>query len=75
MKYRGKLGIDHFKAALSDRFGAPNAISRTPDPRMAEAKRLMTTGAVLVDLCDRVLHVAAGPPSEYAYYAFAMDAD
>ena len=35
----------------------------------------MTTGAVLVDLCDRVLHVAAGPPSEYAYYAFAMDAD
>lgn len=72
-KDHGKLGPAQFKAAMSDRFGAPNAISRTPDPRMTPAKRMMTTGAVLVDLCDRVLHVAAGPPSEYAYHAFALD--
>ncbi len=73
-KDRGRLGLSHFKAAMSDRFGAPNAISRTPDPRMAEAKRLMTTGAVLIDLAERVLHVAAGPPSDYAYHPFAVDA-
>ncbi len=70
---RGKLGLDHFKAAMSDRFGAPNAISRTPDDRVPEAKRMMTTGAVLIDLAARTMHVANGPPFQYPYVAFAVD--
>jgi len=72
---RGRLGLQSFTAAMSDRFGAPNAISRTPDERVSPAKRMMTTGAVLIDLAERVMHVANGPPSMHAYVAFPVDAE
>ena len=71
-KDRGQLGLEHFKAAMADRFGAPNAISRTPDERTPEAKRMMTNGAVLIDLAQRTMHVAAGPPSHYASHPFSI---
>lgn len=63
------------REAASDHFGAPNAICRHPDPRQPEAKRTMTAGAVLIDLDNRILHVADGPPCENAYVAFSLGED
>jgi isopenicillin-N N-acyltransferase-like protein len=75
MQDHGKLGLDRFKAAMADRFGAPSAISRSSDERVAEARQNMTNASVLIDLGRRVMHVAAGPPHAYAYHPFAIDGE
>ena len=58
----GNLKINDFQRALTDHFGAPNAICRHPDPRQPEAKRTMTNAAFIIDLVTRTMHVANGPP-------------
>jgi isopenicillin-N N-acyltransferase-like protein len=69
---RGSLSFDHMRAAASDHYGAPYAICRHPDPSQPAAKRSMTTGAVLIDLDARVMHVANGPPCSNDYVAFSL---
>ena len=58
----GNLEINDFQRALTDHFGAPNAICRHPDPGQPEAKRTMTNAAFIIDLVTRTMHVANGPP-------------
>jgi isopenicillin-N N-acyltransferase-like protein len=70
----GRLGLDAFKEAMSDHFGAPNALCRHPDPRLPEAKRTMTTGAVIIELGRRIMHVANGPPCSHPFVPFALNA-
>jgi isopenicillin-N N-acyltransferase like protein len=70
--HRGVLSFEHMRAAASDHFGAPFAICRHPDPSQPSAKRTMTTGAVLIDLDARVMHVANGPPCSNEYVAFTV---
>jgi isopenicillin-N N-acyltransferase-like protein len=69
---RSDITVERMKAAASDHFGAPNAICRHPDPHQAMSKRTMTTGAVLIDLNARMMHVANGPPCSYDYVPFAV---
>lgn len=69
----GSITIDDMKSATADHFGAPNAICRHPDERRPPAKRTMTTGAVLIDLSERVMFVADGPPCSYPYVPFRID--
>ncbi len=71
----GTITFDDMKAVTSDHFGAPNSICRHPDERHPPAKRTMTTGAVLIDLNERVMHVADGPPCTYPYVPFRIDED
>ena len=61
-KELGNLEIYHFQRALTDHFGAPNAICRHPDLGQPEAKRTMTNAALIIDLVTRTMHVANGPP-------------
>jgi isopenicillin-N N-acyltransferase like protein len=70
--HRGSIAPEHMRAAASDHFGAPYAICRHPDPGQPSAKRTMTTGAVLIDLDARVMHVANGPPCSNDYVAFRV---
>jgi isopenicillin-N N-acyltransferase like protein len=72
-QHRGALSFAHMRAAASDHFGAPYAICRHPDPKQPSARRTMTTGAVLIDLEARVMHVANGPPCSNEYVAFSVD--
>lgn len=67
------VSLEDMKAATRDHFGYPNAICRHPDETQPPAKRTMTTGAVLIDLDSRVMHVANGPPCTYPYVPFAID--
>ena len=62
-------------SAMSDHFGAPNALCRHPDPRQPSARRTMTAGAVLIDLEERLMHVADGPPCENAFVPYPLNAD
>ncbi len=64
--------LQWLEQVMSDRFGAPNALSRTPDERQPQARRTMTVAGVLIDLDARVLHVANGPPHEHAYVPFGL---
>jgi isopenicillin-N N-acyltransferase-like protein len=72
---RNAIDVAAMKEAMSDQFGAPNAICRHPDPRQPAAKRTMTAGAVLIDLESRVMHVADGPPSEHPFTLFGIDGE
>ncbi|MCS0494749.1 C45 family peptidase [Ancylobacter sp. MQZ15Z-1] len=69
----GKLAPDDMQAAARDTFGAPNGICRSPDPRLPEAKRTMTAASVLIDLGARTMHVANGPPTDFAYHPVPLD--
>ena len=71
----GSITLEDMKAAASDHFGAPNAICRHPNESTPPAKRTMTTGAVLIDLDEQVMHVADGPPCTYPYVPFRIDED
>jgi isopenicillin-N N-acyltransferase like protein len=72
MPHRGAITFDHMRAAAADHVGAPYAICRHPDPSQSSARRTMTTGAVLIDLDARVMHVANGPPCSNEYVAFGI---
>lgn len=71
----GAITLDDMKAAAQDHFGFPNAICRHPDETQPPAKRTMTTGAVLIDLNTRTMHVANGPPCTYPYVPFTIDGE
>jgi isopenicillin-N N-acyltransferase like protein len=70
--HRGRLSFNHMRAAMSDHVGAPFAICRHPDLTEAPARRTITAGAVLIDLEERVMHVANGPPCSNEYAAFRV---
>jgi hypothetical protein len=56
----------------ADHFGAPCAICRHLDLTQPDVKRTMKTGAVLIDLDARTMHVANGPPCSNEYVPFAV---
>ena len=74
-RHRGAIDLAAMKDAASDHFGAPNAICRHPDPRQPKARRTITAGAVLIDLEDRIMHVADGPPCEHPFVPFSLGDD
>ena len=71
-KNLGKLDMNHFAAALGDHFGAPNAICRHPDPRQPAPKRTMTNASLVIDLENRSMHIADGPPCENAFTYYPL---
>jgi isopenicillin-N N-acyltransferase-like protein len=72
---RGNIDIELMKKAMSDHFSEPGSLCRHPDPRQPAAKRTMTTGAVLIDLDDRVMNVADGPPCANRFFPFSLHDD
>ena len=58
----GRLDMARFGTAMSDHFATPNAICRHPDERQPAARQTMTNAAVVIDLAERTMHVANGPP-------------
>jgi isopenicillin-N N-acyltransferase like protein len=72
-EHGGAISFAHMRTTAADHSGAPYAICRHPDLTQPAAKRTMTTGAVLIDLDARVMHVANGPPCSNDYVPFAVD--
>lgn len=67
-----RLGHDHLRACLGDHVSHPLGICRHPDPDVIDAKRTVTAIAVLIDLDDRRLWVADGPPCETPFASFTL---
>lgn len=74
-KGKSHIDIPTMKAAMSDHFSAPHALCRHPDHRQPPAKQTMTTGAVLIDLESKVMHVADGPPCEFPFHPYPVHED
>jgi isopenicillin-N N-acyltransferase like protein len=62
-----KVGEDELIAVLRDHLGAPSAICRHIDEREAPVDRAETVYSVLLDLDERRLGLAAGPPCGHEY--------
>src|SRR6185312_23887 len=63
----GRITVDHVKAALRDHAGFPQAICRHPDPELPESRRSMSIASIIIDLGNRVMYVAGGPPCSHEY--------
>jgi isopenicillin-N N-acyltransferase-like protein len=74
-QHGGRITMAQMRDAMSDHFGLPGAICRHADPSQPAAKRTMTAGAVLIDLSERVMHVANGPPCANPYVPFSVPED
>ncbi|MGE0255401.1 MAG: C45 family autoproteolytic acyltransferase/hydrolase [Alphaproteobacteria bacterium] len=72
-RHVGRLDRVVIAGALADHFGYPNAICRHPDERQPEAKRTMSNASLILDLDDRVMWVANGPPCCNAYVAYPLE--
>ncbi len=72
-KHNGRLDMDHFKTALSDHFGAPNAICRHPNEAQPAVRQTMTNASVVIDLETRIMNVANGPPCCNDFTAIGFD--
>jgi isopenicillin-N N-acyltransferase-like protein len=62
LKEGGRVGIESFRKVFSDHFSYPNSICRHPDSRDEEFRQLTTIGSVIMDLNERCIFVADGPP-------------
>lgn len=72
---RNAIDITVMIRGMSDHFGHPNALCRHPDPRQPAARRTMSAGAVLIDLEERLMHVADGPPCENAFVPYSLNGE
>ncbi|HEY7044856.1 MAG TPA: C45 family peptidase [Nocardioidaceae bacterium] len=62
-----KVLVDDVIAALQDHLGLPYAICRHVDEEDPENLKSMSAASVVMDLDERVMLVASGPPCETAY--------
>jgi isopenicillin-N N-acyltransferase-like protein len=68
----GMITVEHVKAALRDHAGYPQAICRHADPDLPESRRSMSIASIIIDLGNRVMHVAGGPPCSHDYQTIGL---
>lgn len=73
-RQKGRIGIEHLKEALADRFGSPAAVCASPD-KDPDGTTWSTVATILMDVTERVMWVAVRPYGEHVYtrYDFAAD--
>ncbi|MEV1241522.1 C45 family peptidase [Nonomuraea sp. NPDC049750] len=65
--------VEDIVAALRDHFSFPDGICRHRDPDVAEADLSTTVYSIVMDLDERVLSIASGPPCENQYARWRLD--
>ncbi|HEX3723930.1 MAG TPA: C45 family peptidase, partial [Nitrolancea sp.] len=68
----GLIGVEDVKAALRDHVGYPQAICRHPDPDLPESRQSMSIASIIIDLGNREMHVAGGPPCCHDYQTIGL---
>jgi isopenicillin-N N-acyltransferase-like protein len=63
----GRLDLAKIRAALSDHTGYPSALCRHSDERQPAVRHTMTLASVVLDLDERAMWIAEGPPCESDY--------
>jgi isopenicillin-N N-acyltransferase like protein len=69
----GRIGEPDLAATLADHFGYPHAICRHADPRDTDDDRSETLYSIVMDLDERRLSIAAGPPCGSSYVDVPQD--
>jgi isopenicillin-N N-acyltransferase-like protein len=68
----GDIAEADLAAMLADHFSHPHAICRHADPRDGEDDLAETLYSLIMDLDDRRLLIAEGPPCEHKYAEFSL---
>lgn len=68
-----RVRVEDIVATLRDEWSYPDGICRYPDPEIPAAERTATVYSLVMDLTDRVLWIAPGPPSGNAYTRWELD--
>ena len=68
----GSITVEDVKAVLRDHAGFPQAICRHPDPDLPGSRRTMSIASIIIDLGNRVMHVAGGPPCSHEYHTIGL---
>lgn len=69
---RGEITCASLQDILSDRQGAPLCICRTPDRELPLPEQSETVAAVVLDLQQRIMHLAPGQPSAVDFVPLAL---
>lgn len=63
----GEITVEDIQDALRDHTGYPKSVCRHPDERDADHRRSASIASVVMDLDERVMYVASGPPCSHEY--------
>jgi isopenicillin-N N-acyltransferase like protein len=70
----GNVSLDTFRTILGNHAYGDYAICRHPAPAEAALQQTATRASVIMNLSERLLHVAAGQPCQHAYYTLSPTA-
>ena len=70
---RGNISVGVFKKILRDHFDKPFSICTHPDVRVAENLQFQTNASVIIDLNEKTMAVALGPPCENEYVTLTFE--
>ena len=68
----GQISVESLQAVLRDHVNFPNSICLHPDPTEPEPERGQTLVSLVMDLTERVMWAAPGPPCEGDYVAYRL---
>ncbi len=63
----GQVDVNSIQSLLRDHVNYPDAICSHPDSSDSPARRYQTIASLVMDLTDRVMWAALGPPCEHGY--------
>ena len=69
-QHKGEITIDTSKGALRDHFGKPKSICAHIDESAPKREQSRTNASFIIDLTERRIYGAYGPPCETEYEAF-----
>lgn len=65
---KGHIDIGSFQRVFKDHFSYPHSICRHVDARDEELRQLATLYSMIMDLEERAIYIAEGPPCQNEYY-------
>lgn len=68
----GLITVEDVKTALRDHVGHPHSVCRHPDERQSAGQGSMSIASIVIDLGERVMWVASGPPCSNEYQAVRL---
>ena len=74
MERAGKITIEDFKEILRDHLNHPNSICRHPDERDPELEHAQTVASIIMNLSQKEVHIATGPPCQNDYQTIKFKA-
>lgn len=68
-----QVRVEDLVATLRDEWSFPDGICRHPDPEVPVAEQNATVYSLVMDLTDRILWIAPGPPSRHGYARWELE--